>query len=382
MLVPRPLDRNAVVAAVRDRRLVLRAAFAPTAAARTAFGEWRAAGPPSLRDVSPSGRSLVPLLSARIGSLTESREDRCAALEAFREAWARNLGLVTAAGPAVEALGAAGIPVVLLKGAALAFGAYASPGLRPMSDVDLLVPARAAAGARRVVEEAGYVPVERHGEGFLDSVHGIAFRGPDGLEVDLHWHALLERPSEAADGLFFEDAAPLSLPGLAALAPTPESHLLLVAIHAWRWSVVPHFVGFADAVVLLGRSRPGRLVEMAAAARGLGLLAALARTLSVVEAALPGTVPAPLAEAIDRETPSLADRFESALRRRPPGLLPGLALHWLAHRGAAPGSTPGECLRTFPARMRHVWGLGPGGSVTAEAVRRASSRIASGRGVA
>ena len=361
---------------------LLRAALAPFPAARLAFQEWRKAGPTSLRDVSPSERSLLPLLSPRITGLTESREERDAANEAFREAWARNLSLVSAAGPAVAALGDAGIPVLLLKGAALAFGDYASPGLRPMNDVDLLVPAAAAAGARRALESAGFRPSERHVEGFLESIHGLAFRGPDGLEVDLHWHTLLERPSRAADDLMFEEAVPLRVPGISALAPSPEAHLLLVAVHAQRWSAVPHFVGFADAFVLLGRCRPGRLVSMVAAARELGLLTPLARTLSVVESALPGTLPAALSAAIEREDPPLVDRLESFLRRRPHGLLSGLTLHWLAHRGAAPESTAGERLISFPARMRYVWGLGSRGSLAGEALRRASSRIRPGPGAA
>jgi hypothetical protein len=251
-----------------------------------------------------------------------------------------------------------------------------------MNDVDVLVPAREAAAARRVLEDAGYTPAIRHVDGFLESIHGLAFRGPEGLEVDLHWHTLLERPSDAADRLLFENASPLSIPGLSAHEPSPEGHLLLVAVHAQRWSAVPHFVGFADAVVLLGRCRPDRLVEMVGAARELGLLSPLARTLNAVEAALPGTVPPPVTIELEREEPSLVDRFEALLRRRPPGLLSGLALHWLAHRGANPEATTGERFKTFPARMRHVWGVAEGTSLFEEALQRASSRIGPGRGTA
>ncbi|MCL4807646.1 MAG: nucleotidyltransferase family protein [Thermoanaerobaculia bacterium] len=362
------------------RGFLLQAALGPPDEARAAYAAWRACGPASLSDLAPSERSFLPLLSPRVLALTDAEDERESIRSAFREAWARNLRLVTAAAPAVEALRAAGVPVVLLKGAALAFSRYASHGLRPMNDVDLLVPARAAAAARRVLGEAGYHPAVRHADGFLDSIHGLAFLGPEGLEVDLHWHTLLERPSDAADAILFEDASPLSIPGLSALAPSPEGHLLLVAVHAQRWSAVPHLVGFADTVVLLGGSRENRLVTMVAAARELGLLSPLARTLATVEAALPGTVPPCVTVELEREEPSLVDRLEALLRRRPPGLLSGLALHWLAHRGANPDATAGERLASFPARMRHVWGIAGDANLAAEALRRASSRIGPGRG--
>ncbi len=370
------------VSIARRRDLLLQASLGAEEEARAAYTAWRASGPPAFSEVSPSERSLIPLLAPRVLELTDEEDEREPIRKAFREAWARNLQLVTAAAPAVEALRAAGIPVVLLKGASLAFSLYESPGLRPMNDVDLLVPARSAAAARRVLEEAGYAPATRHVDGFLESIHGLAFRGPEGLEVDLHWHTLLERPSDAADRILFENASPLTIPGLSALAPTPEGHLLLVAVHAQRWSAVPHFVGFADAVVLLGRCREDRLFAMVGTARDLGLLSPLARTLAAVETALPGTVPPSITVEIEREEPSLVDGLEARLRRRPPGLLSGLALHWLAHRGVNPEATTGERLATFPARMRRVWGVADGRPLVTEILRRATSRIGPGRGPA
>jgi len=381
MLSTLPFHSNPVSIA-RRRDLLLRASLGSQEKARPAYAAWRASGPPTLSEVSPSERSLIPLLSPRVQELTDDEAERESIRNAFREAWARNLRLVTAAAPAVEALRAAGLRVVLLKGAALAFSQYESPGLRPMNDVDLLVPARSAAAARRVLEDAGYAPAMHHVDGFLESIHGLAFVGPEGLEVDLHWHTLLERPADAADAILFENASPLSIPGLSALAPSPEGHLLLVAVHAQRWSAVPHFVGFADTVVLLGRCREDRLLAMAGTARELGLLSPLARTLTAVEAALPGTVPPSITLELEREEPSLVDRFEALLRRRPPGLLSGLTLHWLAHRGASPEATTGERLASFPARMRHVWGVADGTPLAAEAFRRASYRIGPGRGPA
>ena len=90
----------------------------------------------------------------------------------------------------VQALAAAGLPMLLLKGAALAYGAYPSPSMRPRGDTDLLLCDIAAADrCKPVLAELGYaaskVPTttvmayelvfRRDGQG--DHVHWI----------DAHW---------------------------------------------------------------------------------------------------------------------------------------------------------------------------------------------------
>ncbi|UCC87654.1 MAG: nucleotidyltransferase family protein [Anaerolineales bacterium] len=51
---------------------------------------------------------------------------------------------------------AAGIPALVLKGAALAHMVYPEPGLRPMSDVDILVPESDARRAQEVLADLGF----------------------------------------------------------------------------------------------------------------------------------------------------------------------------------------------------------------------------------
>ena len=56
------------------------------------------------------------------------------------------------------ALGAAGIPVLLLKGAAFAYALYPEPWLRPRQDTDLLISPNDVAEAGQLLERAGYQP--------------------------------------------------------------------------------------------------------------------------------------------------------------------------------------------------------------------------------
>jgi hypothetical protein len=69
---------------------------------------------------------------------------------------------------ALRTLSAAGIPCVLLKGAALAISTYRSFEGRPMNDVDLLVRADDAERAQRALLDAGWLRPEDRGEDVPD----------------------------------------------------------------------------------------------------------------------------------------------------------------------------------------------------------------------
>ncbi len=61
-------------------------------------------------------------------------------------------------GRVLVALGERGIPVIVLKGAALVETVYTDPGVRPMADLDLLVPDALAHDAQALVSSLGYRP--------------------------------------------------------------------------------------------------------------------------------------------------------------------------------------------------------------------------------
>jgi hypothetical protein len=83
-----------------------------------------------------------------------------------------------------RALAAAGIETVALKGAAFVWQRGSDPALRPMRDLDLLVPEDRALEAHRLLRELGF-----EGESatrLTDDKHLPGLTGPNGVHVEVH----------------------------------------------------------------------------------------------------------------------------------------------------------------------------------------------------
>jgi len=101
-----------------------------------------------------------------------------------RVAQFRSAAFEDAAGSAVDALAAAQVPVLWLKGAALAMQSSAGFGLRGMGDLDLLVAPADHVRAREALTRAGWSsPVV---EGYEHHHHDAPMLRPGGLRLELH----------------------------------------------------------------------------------------------------------------------------------------------------------------------------------------------------
>lgn len=127
------------------------------------------------------------------------------------------------------------LPIILLKGADLALTVYAEPGLRRMSDLDLLVLPAARRDLLRVCQQAGLQRVEM--QPGLEQITGqVQLAGSSYLlAMDLHWHLIggeADRRSPPLDW-FLAQTVPLRLPAsdLTLLRLTPTANLLYLAAH-------------------------------------------------------------------------------------------------------------------------------------------------------
>jgi hypothetical protein len=109
------------------------------------------------------------------------------------------------------------IPVVILKGAALATTLYPSIGLRPMGDLDLLVPPDRLAEAVACLQALGYVePAPDMVPGLNQVVgHHVGLDGGEAipLHVELHWTLAAGEHARHAPSMpwFWQQTEPLSM---------------------------------------------------------------------------------------------------------------------------------------------------------------------------
>lgn len=219
----------------------------------------------------------------------------------------------------LEHLAAAGLPAIPLKGVALSESLYGDPLLRVSSDIDVLVPRRAAASALRLLLGLGY----ERGPGespvapadvdlLLQSNMEYAFvrPGPFPCPVELHWDIAWRWPhAGAAARDLWADARPRELWGVRAHALSPEWELLYLAVHAARhgwqglkWLADVHEVCLRDGL------RWDRLVDKAARF-------GLAEILGITLGACRGLLETPLPPGIPvRPVPSWLAVFPAAPR--------------------------------------------------------------------
>ncbi len=183
-----------------------------------------------LRSISPS---VVP----------ESHRIRLARLATISEFRAALLGDRLDA--TLREFARAGIPVILLKGAALAKTVYASFTERPMMDLDLLVTPAAMPDAFEAARRAGWVESERDypRERYRGHQHGPPLLDSEGTGVRLELHTDLFVPGHPfglSRSKILEDARRLdSLPG-SVFVPSTTHSLLHACVH-FAWSHMMRF---------------------------------------------------------------------------------------------------------------------------------------------
>jgi len=132
--------------------------------------------------------------------------------------------------------GAAGVPVIPLKGPVLAETLYPDPALRPFSDLDLLIRPETVLPVDRLLQDLGYRRLPDAHSWSFDITYDRAtlYEGPAGIRVDLHWGLLSDwRYSwNEREGLTVWDrAVRIRVAGEEALGLCPEDLLLHLALH-------------------------------------------------------------------------------------------------------------------------------------------------------
>ncbi len=334
----------------REQELLLRAALLAGEPARQAWEEWWRAT--DLDRLDPGSFRLLPLLFANLKRLGIEGPLLPRIKGVYRHFWYRNQLFFHQMAGLLEALQRADIPVLLLKGGALALLYYSDPSQRPMADLDLLIRPADRPRALAFLHEKGWTPIyfqafDELSPSYLSCVTGHGFRHEKVGELDLHWYLLSTCSTGSADAGLWERAVDLDFRGVRCRSLGPTDMLFHICTHGAAWNDIPPIRWAADASLILQRASGAidwsLLVKLA---RDQERIPALRDTLGYLRERLDAQVPAavldelralPVPPALEKEY--LAQQLP--LSQRSPFLELWLAFRqyrrWLAREGVAGG---------------------------------------------
>ncbi|MBZ5724952.1 MAG: nucleotidyltransferase family protein [Acidobacteriia bacterium] len=271
--------------------------------------------------------ALLPLLYRRwAGSESELV---LAGKKAHLAVWRQNQDRLLHLASLVGDFEAAGIPVLVLKGAALVLRHYRDAGLRSMRDFDVLVHERDLDAAIGRLERAGYAAEGNYRK--CDVLrrmrvgHAWQFSRGD-QSCDLHWRPVVRCYSPEVTRLFWQGAESVTAADRAVRVPSPTEQLFHVCVHGLQWDWVPQVRWIADALTVLGEPIDwDRLCHLAEAA---AMRVRLSRALRYLQVRFAAPVPEGLAERLAGMAPRWEQReYRLLLERCPLGPWDSVAWH-------------------------------------------------------
>ena len=274
------------------------------------------------------GESMQPLLPAEVAELAVSEglapllwkastlsALHSSATDILQQEVRRQLALAAVREPelrrVLDAFGAAGIDVLVIKGAHVAYAFYAGPALRPRNDTDLLVRPGREEDARRLLATLDY--------DYQPAITGVEVQGQSIFEHErlpgtvLDVHARLASPIVAA-GLFdfddlWERAQPIPALGSHARGPHLCDAIAIAAVHLIAHHPTERgLLWLYDLHILSSALQPMDVDSLVAAARSRRMTTLLAAALGKAHARFPSAASAALLARLpqDRSEPSAA----------------------------------------------------------------------------
>jgi hypothetical protein len=358
------------------QQLLLRAALLDGDAALRAWAEWRERA--DLDHIDSKSYGVLPALSANLGRLGMEGSYTALLKGVRRQTWAANHRLVGSAMPSLRRLDGAGIPLLLLDGAALAAGYYRDLGTRALDAVDVLVPRGRIGEAIALLEESGWETRRTLTADYLSLHTSVALRSSDTTAMRLHWHVMRESARHGGDDAFRLASRAVELEGLTvrALAPTDQLlHVLADGIgfegeSKLRWPV--------DALTIL-RAEGAEIdwERLIAAAQRLRLALVARDGLVFLRDRLAGPIPTEVIERLSALPTTRGDRMEYRLRTgaRGPGFAAAVGRLWFRHCRMSESTGGIHRLLTFPRFLERYYELDSPWRLPAHALGRVLRRI-------
>jgi hypothetical protein len=204
----------------------------------------------------PELQRLLPLVLRNLQTAGADDPDFPRMKGIQRRTWFENQRRIHGVKPVLAQLHDAGVETLLLKGVPLALQYYGEVGLRPMADVDVLVPFASYDAALDVLEADGFsdvldIPRDRRRRMY----HGSGLGHPDGRAIDVHWQLalpfVLPHAEDESTADFFAAAVDLDLDGMTVPTLCSADMLLHLLVHGLWAGSAANVRWVADSAVVI-----------------------------------------------------------------------------------------------------------------------------------
>jgi len=252
--VAAPLAAVAALWPTPGQELLLRAAVIPGPGAIEAWDRWKVDHDLVETELDHGSFRLLALVYKNLLAQGADEPLMPRLKGIYRYWWCSNQKLFYRAAAVIRGLEEAGIPTLALKGSAASVAYYRDAGVRPMADIDLLVPYDRAEAAVQALGPIGWTPARPRIPDLIRYQHSVRMIHETGEALDLHWHVLAECVSRDADRGFWQRAVPIRILDASSLALGPTDALLHAVVHGMRWNEEPTIRWAADAMAILHSS--------------------------------------------------------------------------------------------------------------------------------
>ena len=243
---------NATFWPTAEQTLLLKVGLFPDARAVEAWERWTKTNDLVETHLDAATFRLLPLAYRNLATLGHEDEWMPRLKGIYRYFWSSNQRLFHWSASLIRLLHDEGLRTLILKGAAMSKLHYRDAAVRPMRDVDVLVPWTEVRPALRALSGAGWRSNTDQLEQDLKFRHSVEMVNGR-LEFDLHWHVLYECLHPDDDEGVWARSQPVEFAGVPTRAMGPEDTLLHTIVHGVADNPVAPVRWIADAATLVNR---------------------------------------------------------------------------------------------------------------------------------
>ena len=333
---------------------LLRAALLSGSEAISSWHQWRAQL--DFDNIDHASERLIPLLYHNLKKLRVEDPLMGRFQGIYRQSWYRNQLLESQIKSLLADLQRQGIDTLIFKGGVLGPLYYKDSALRPMSDLDVLVPESQVEQTLHYAQSLGWEVdlsiFDNLTQDHLDLLHAVGMKNDSQCEFDLHWNSrygAAENPE-----LDWANAITTKLHGIQIHTLNPEAHLLLICAHGLRWNTLPPVRWVADCYKILEATPDFDWQLLLEIAKERRLILTLRHALSYAQKQFYMPIPDSVLSTLQTLSVSDQEELEYRVHTKPRGLLGPLPLMWCSHRRALFDQQPSR-LKCWSLFCVYVW---------------------------